>query len=144
MSLWILVVRFITETQGELLFFLWLHLWPMKFLGRELNPRGGASTTPQMQQHQIFLTHWARPGIKLSTQQRQHPILNQLFHSRNSKALDGFLSTFPCAFVPIHCICMLLSPSALSAEAKPGPALSHGFTFFPTISNTFCFSGPHL
>lgn len=45
--------------------------------------------------------------------------------------LNGSVSTFPWAFVPTYSILMPLSPSALSAEAKTGPALSVGFAFLP-------------
>ena len=56
--------------------------------------------TPQPQQHRIpatsvthtiacgnarSLTHWARPGIKPSSSQRQCQILNPMSHNRNSK-----------------------------------------------------------
>ena len=82
-----------------ILFFLWLHLWHKEVsrLGIELELR--LRPMPQPGQHQIqaasatytvtcgsirSLTHWARPGIKTSSSQRQHWVLNPLSHNRNS------------------------------------------------------------
>ena len=82
-----------------LFFFLWLHLQHMEVPGSGVESKLQLRPMPQPWQHQIgitsvtyyaacrnigSLTHWARPGIKPATSQRQHQILIPLSHNGNS------------------------------------------------------------
>ena len=78
---------------------LWLHLQHLEVPGPGVGLELQVRPTPQLQQCQIWalsetcttacsntrsLTHWARPGIKATSSQRQHWVLYPLSHNGNS------------------------------------------------------------
>ena len=82
-------------------FFFHVCTWGIrKFPGQGVNWSCSCRSAPQPQQHQIWatsgnraaacsnarsLTHRVKPGVKLTSSQRQHCVLNALRHNGNSK-----------------------------------------------------------